>query len=100
MAMAETGQRQLSLGTILASMDGEMTDSCVAFYFDPACPWTWNTSRWLVEVAQARGLDIDWLPPSLAVLNADREIPPQYRPTMEVGHATLRMVAVLRAAGR
>lgn len=77
-----------------------MTDSRVAFYFDPACPWTWNTSRWLVEVAQARGLDIDWRPLSLAVLNAGREISAQYRPVMEVGHATLRLVAALRAAGR
>jgi len=81
-------------------MDGEMTDSTAAFYFDPACPWTWNTSRWLVDVAQARGLTVDWRPLSLTVLNAGREIPAQYRPSMEVGHATLRLVTALRDAGR
>jgi 2-hydroxychromene-2-carboxylate isomerase len=81
-------------------MDGEMTDSAVAFYFDPACPWTWNTSRWLVDVARARRLTVDWRPLSLTVLNAGREIPAQYRAPMEVGHATLRVVAALRAAGR
>jgi 2-hydroxychromene-2-carboxylate isomerase len=76
-----------------------MTHERVAFYFDPACPWTWNTSRWLVEVAQARGLAVDWRPLSLTVLNAGREIPPQYRAPMEVGHATLRIVVALRTAG-
>lgn len=72
----------------------------VTFYFDPVCPWTWNTSRWLVEVAGARGLEVDWRPLSLAVLNAGREIPPRYRAPMEVGHATLRVVAAMRAAGQ
>jgi 2-hydroxychromene-2-carboxylate isomerase len=81
-------------------MDGEMTDAQVAFYFDPACPWTWNTSRWLVDVAQARGLTVDWRPLSLTVLNAGRDIPAQYRAPMEVGHATLRLVLALREAGR
>ena len=66
-----------------------MTDAQVAFYFDPACPWTWNTGRWLVEVARARGLTIDWRPLSLTVLNAGKDIPEQYRAPMEVGHATL-----------
>jgi 2-hydroxychromene-2-carboxylate isomerase len=81
-------------------MDGEMTDAPVAFYFDPVCPWTWNTSRWLVEVARARDLTIDWRPLSLSVLNAGKEIPAQYRAPMEVGHATLRLVVALRDAGR
>ena len=77
-----------------------MARETVTFYFDPVCPWTWNTSRWLVEVAQRRGLTIDWRPLSLAVLNAGRDVPEEYRAPMEVGHATLRVVAALRAAGR
>lgn len=77
-----------------------MTDASVAFYFDPVCPWTWNTSRWLVEVARARNLTIGWRPLSLTVLNAGKEIPEQYRAPMEVGHATLRLVTALRDAGR
>ena len=77
-----------------------MTDAPVAFYFDPSCPWTWNTARWLVEVAPVRGLTIDWRPLSLTVLNAGKEIPQQYRASMDVGHATLRLVTAIRDAGR
>ncbi len=32
----------------------------VDFYFDPACPWTWIVSRWVVEVAPARELNVRW----------------------------------------
>jgi 2-hydroxychromene-2-carboxylate isomerase len=77
-----------------------MSTASVEFYFDPACPWTWNTSRWLVEVAQTRGLDVQWRPLSLAFLNADREIPEQYRAPLEAGLALLRIVAASRVAGR
>ena len=32
----------------------------IDFFVDPACLWTWLTSRWLVEVAPQRNLDIQW----------------------------------------
>src|SRR3954451_17972433 len=32
--------------------------SALEFYFDPACPWTWITSRWVVEVSEQRNLPI------------------------------------------
>ncbi|WP_446215814.1 DsbA family protein [Micromonospora sp. IBHARD004] len=45
------------------------------FFFDPACPWTWRTSRWLVAVAGARGLRVEWRAFSLAILNEGRIAP-------------------------
>jgi 2-hydroxychromene-2-carboxylate isomerase len=41
----------------------------VEYFFDGGCPWTWATSRWLVEVATARGFDVRWRPFSLAKLH-------------------------------
>jgi len=35
-----------------------VTVTPVDFFFDPGCPWTWVTSRWLVEAATERDLTI------------------------------------------
>lgn len=41
----------------------------VDFFFDPACPWCWITSRWLIEVSRARKLTIRWRTFSLLLKN-------------------------------
>ena len=30
------------------------------FFFDPGCPWTWRTSRWVLEVAPRRDVAVRW----------------------------------------
>ena len=41
----------------------------VDLYVDPACPWAWLTSRWLVEVRRVRPLRITWRLFDLAEIN-------------------------------
>lgn len=41
----------------------------VAFYFDPACPWTYRVSQWLREARQVRPIDVSWKFLSLYEIN-------------------------------
>jgi DSBA-like thioredoxin domain len=72
----------------------------IDFYFDPVCPWTWLTSRWLVDAAGQRGIDVQWRSLSLGVLNAGKEIPEQFRAPMVAGQAAHRVIAALLADDR
>ena len=41
----------------------------LTFYFDPSCPFSWITSRWLLAVKAERDIAINWQPFSLALKN-------------------------------
>jgi hypothetical protein len=70
------------------------------FWFDPACPWTWNTSRWATEVADRRSdVTITWRTFSLEAKNADVDLPDEIRHRVERSHRYLRVVEAARAAG-
>ncbi|HEU4423696.1 MAG TPA: DsbA family protein [Pilimelia sp.] len=65
----------------------------VTFWFDPACPFTWRTSRWLRDTAARRGETVRWRFLSLAVINEDKEIPEQYREGMAWSRRVHRVLA-------
>lgn len=69
------------------------------YFFDPACPYTWITSRWLLDVAPARNVTVRWRAFSLSILN-DGKIPEQYKPMMAASGRALRLVEGLRADHR
>src|SRR5882757_8780002 len=74
----------------------------VDFWFDPVCPWTWLTSRWMLEVRKTRQVDITWHVMSLAVLNEGRldQMPPQNRELMSQAWAPVRvLIAAEQALG-
>jgi hypothetical protein len=77
----------------------------VEFFWDPVCPWAWITSRWMLEVAAQRPLEIDWKFISLRFVNKDRdyatEFPEGYVRTHTQGLRLLRAAAAVReSAGR
>jgi protein-disulfide isomerase-like protein with CxxC motif len=69
----------------------------VEFWFDPACPWTWITSRWMVEVAERRNIDVTWNTFSLLHHNGAENIPAEYRTPLEAQWRGLRVIEAARA---
>jgi predicted DsbA family dithiol-disulfide isomerase len=66
----------------------------VRFHFDPACPWAWQTSKWIREVEKVRDIEIEWAFFSLQEQNKPETNPlrdPEARSTAE-----LRTLALVR----
>ena len=41
----------------------------IEFFFDPGCPFAWQTSVWIRRVAELRGITIGWRFISLRFIN-------------------------------
>lgn len=72
----------------------------IEFFWDPVCPFAWITSRWAVDVARQRGLDVRWRPISLRLLNDGSYDDPglaDKRDGHEIGLALLRVAVAVDA---
>lgn len=67
----------------------------VEFFLDPFCPWAWNASRFVVEVAGPAEVSVTWRFISLAVLN---ENSPGY-PGLDMTRRLIRVPAAAREHG-
>jgi 2-hydroxychromene-2-carboxylate isomerase len=71
----------------------------ITFHFDPLCPWTWRASRWLVQTAASRDLNVQWRALSLYAVN-DGKVPEGYLAPALASHRALRLVESLHADAR
>src|SRR5829696_4276134 len=66
------------------------------FWFDPACPFCWITSRWILETEKVRNIEVHFHVMSLAVLNEATDVSDGYRDKLQASWGPLR-VAVAAA---
>ncbi|MDP4501480.1 DsbA family protein [Nonomuraea turcica] len=69
----------------------------VDLWFDPACPFAWVTSRWLLEVEQVRPIEPRFRFMSLHFLNEDKDVPEDYKARAAKAMGSIRVVAAAAA---
>jgi hypothetical protein len=68
----------------------------VDLWVDPACPWAWVTSRWLLEVELVRDAKVRFHVMSLGVLNEFREDTQEHRERLRPLWGPVRVLTAAR----
>ncbi len=77
-----------------------MSTNHIDLWVDPACPWAWMTSRWLLNAKEVRDINVTFHTMSLAVLNEKNEVPEHYKELMAQAWKPVRlMIAAEQAHG-
>jgi hypothetical protein len=72
-------------------------DVRVDLFVDPACMWSWLTSRWLVEVAPQRGLQVRWRSYSLLLRDGPEGLEDWKAALWRASHRAVRVMQALDA---
>lgn len=97
---ARGGTAQLWCPIMVEGMTTTGEVSEVGFWFDPACPFAWATSRWMLEVETVRPVRVVFRVMSLSILNEDRELSKGYQDAMDKAWGAVRVcIAAQQARG-
>lgn len=87
-----------------ATVSPDDADLDVEFYFDPICPFAWQTSKWIRLVRAETGIAVRWRFLSLYFLNKEDTDEPLADEEHAAGHAQSlrwhRVLAAVKASGR
>lgn len=68
------------------------------FFFDPGCPFAWQTSVWLRRVCELKDVKVGWRFISLRNINRNTDLPDSIVDAQELALRYLRVCAAARAA--